>query len=193
MDERYTSAAGSTARAPRWIWLLAGAGVLLVLGWGVLTFAFLRRSARFRDVTRSELFPDELVPDEHSPDDDRAHAVVPADDVVEHAGLDDEAAVHAARERLLLGDALRSFAREHGGRPPETLDELLYAPGSGANAYVLGDRTLLDAWGTPYVYERTPTSSGWNVTLTMLGADRRAGGAGVDADAVLLSIVLTNP
>ncbi len=67
---------------------------------------------------------------------------------------------------------------------PESLDQLLTAPGSdvceswGPTSYVKSEKELKDPWKTPYVY----TNDGGSYTILSYGKDKQPDGEGFDAD-----------
>lgn len=66
------------------------------------------------------------------------------------------------------------------GNLPQSLDELVREPGNarGWLGPYVKESALKDPWNTPYQYSVSDRS----FTLVSYGADRKAGGSGVDAD-----------
>lgn len=75
----------------------------------------------------------------------------------------------AAEDLALLADALESWADGHGGRLPDSLDDL-----------DVPAEWLLDRWQRPIRY--APAADRRSARLTSLGADNTPGGEGGDAD-----------
>jgi hypothetical protein len=82
-----------------------------------------------------------------------------------------------------LAGAILGYAREHGGRAPSTLEELVEPTPSGERWLDL-DSIPRDGWGRPYLYEPLREGSG-SVRLACLGADGLPGGDGEDQDCEL--------
>ena len=70
-----------------------------------------------------------------------------------------------------LEKAINIYAMGHGGKLPETLEEL--ARGSEGEPPLLKKEGLTDPWGTPFGYER----KGRRFTITSAGPDRVMGTA----------------
>ena len=77
-------------------------------------------------------------------------------------------------------EALASYAVDHAGKYPETLEALI-KPDANGKAYIAGAENLLDPWGNPYHYE-APTSERPKLRLCSFGKDGKPGGEGEDAD-----------
>jgi hypothetical protein len=78
----------------------------------------------------------------------------------------------AAQDLGRLASALETWAESHGGRLPDTLDELDVV-----------DVSLVDVWDGPIRYE--PARDRRSARLISLGADGEPGGEGLDADIEL--------
>lgn len=81
---------------------------------------------------------------------------------------------------ILLKMALLTYEWANASFPPDL--GVLACEGQDRRTCIpLADPTLVsDAWGTPYIYE----ASGREFTIKSLGADKREGGKGADADIV---------
>jgi len=84
---------------------------------------------------------------------------------------------------MTLADAIRGYAREHGGRAPMTLEELVEPTPSGER-WLDMDSIPRDGWGRPYLYEPLFEGSG-SIRIACLGADGLPGGNGDDQDCEL--------
>lgn len=82
----------------------------------------------------------------------------------------------ARGELDVLQRGIVAYRKDHGGRPPVRLADLL-APGP-RGAYLPWSEIPLDPWGRLYHYE----SWGPEPFLVSFGADDRPGGEGADAD-----------
>jgi general secretion pathway protein G len=96
--------------------------------------------------------------------------------------------VTAARAQLdALDKAIQAYRIDMGAFPNQQqgLRSLTMRPADSARwrGPYLQAEVPPDPWGTPYVY-RQPGSAGKDYDLVSLGADRRSGGTGDDADIV---------
>lgn len=94
-----------------------------------------------------------------------------------------------ARLNVIQMNKLQSAIQEYqlmNNTLPPSLDALVNCPADRNQACipVASADLLLDVWGTPFVYQL----SGNSYALKSLGADRREGGSGLDAD-----ITITGP
>lgn len=78
-----------------------------------------------------------------------------------------------------IWQALDNYAIEHGGRYPDTLDQLIEKDESG-RAYLDLDRLPIDPWKNEYQYN--PPSGGLPPELFSLGSDGEQGGEGDGRD-----------
>jgi general secretion pathway protein G len=152
---------GSAARSgvPTWVWVLIGAGALLVLlvcGGLVAGMFFGLRSAESIGASAAVL--------------PGAHSITSAE-----PGISE------------LADALKAYASAHGERLPARLEDLLEEPDAHGQPYLSGALPL-DRFGQPYTYRPVQASNGWSLVLLSLGRDGRDGGSGDDADIVVLAI-----
>lgn len=172
---------------PVWIWWLAGAGALFV----VLPLAAIFAISIFGTKVGGMFGTSAAVlPGAHAGDNGPIAVgrltPTPNVDGVEVIQAPEEPDAGDAR----LERAFFAFARGHAGAAPRTLAELLDVR-SADGVVCLGDPSeLRDLWGTPYEYARSETPAGWSVSLKTLGRDTRAGGEGLDADLVVLELVL---
>lgn len=99
-------------------------------------------------------------------------------------GGGDKAKYNLARAQVqTLGEKVDSF-RQDTGRLPQTLNDLVAAPGGVAGwlGPYAREADLKDPWGTAYVYKVPGTARAFD--LMSLGADGQPGGESVKADIV---------
>lgn len=78
--------------------------------------------------------------------------------------------------------ATEAYARDHGGCPPATLEDLVRPdPALGGATYLRGSKLPMDPWGQPYLFEPS-LGPGDGLRVFTLGRDREPGGEGFDAD-----------
>jgi general secretion pathway protein G len=75
--------------------------------------------------------------------------------------------------------AMDAYAREHAGRFPTVLNDLV-RPDDLGRRFLESARVPRDPWGEPYVFVPAPVGSRPHVMT--LGRDREAGGEGIEAD-----------
>jgi hypothetical protein len=149
---------------PTWVWVLVGAGVLLVIVpcGCVGLFLFLRAPASGPVTVGASSGPSSMS-SSVSPD---------------------------APELAPLIGALRAWADEHEDAPPERLEELLATRADG-QTWFEGDELPRDRHGNAYDYRPATQSDGWRVEVWTLGADGVAGGEGEDADELVFESSFT--
>ncbi len=86
-----------------------------------------------------------------------------------------------------LQQASESYAREHNGQWPDTLEQLVEKDADG-QAYISQSEVPNDPWGNPYLYEK-PRSSGGIPNIYTYGADGAPGGEGQDKDITLQDVI----
>ncbi|MHC4892759.1 MAG: type II secretion system major pseudopilin GspG [Planctomycetota bacterium] len=74
-----------------------------------------------------------------------------------------------------IGNAIENYALDNGGRPPESLDQLVEPNPDTGEAYLKGSKIPVDPWGFEYQYE-PPFSSGESFRLYSFGEDGQIGG-----------------
>lgn len=183
--------ANSSARAPVWIWWLVGAGVLLFVVPLVAIFAISIFGTKVGGMFGTSAA---VLPGAHSTDNGPIAVgrltPTPNVDGVEVMIEPSEEPYDSEPAEMPFVRAFHTFARAHAGAAPRTLDELLGVRDADGVVWIGDASEFLDLWGTPYEYTRRETSAGWSVSLKTLGRDRRAGGEALDADLVVLELVL---
>lgn len=196
--------ANSGTRAPVWIWWLVGAGVLFFVVpivaivaisiFGTKVGGMFGTSAAVlpgaHSVDAGEFESGHLVPTDDGPIAVGRLTPTPNVDGVEVLFEPPEESYGTDSGELPLVRAFHAFARAHAGAAPRTLDELLGVRDADGVVWIGDASELQDLGGTPYEYSRRETSAGWSVSLKTLGRDRRAGGEALDADLVVLDLVL---
>jgi general secretion pathway protein G len=91
-----------------------------------------------------------------------------------------------ARLNIIQMNKLQSAIQEYqlmNNTLPPSLDALVNCPADRSQACipVAGADLLKDVWGTPFGYQ----ASGNSYTIKSLGADRRDGGEGLNADMII--------
>jgi len=85
-------------------------------------------------------------------------------------GHSDEAYITATRTSIsTINQSVQVFAMRHGGKLPDTLDELTV--GTDEKPGLLKEGSLMDAWGNDFTY----TKKGKRFTITSPGPDEEIG------------------
>jgi len=88
--------------------------------------------------------------------------------------------MRATSDIVAITEAINEYAVVHGGRYPDSLEELV-TPDENGRTYLDRDEVPLDPWGNPYLY-RCPDEQRHKPLVFTLGADGVPGGAGEDRD-----------
>ena len=87
--------------------------------------------------------------------------------------------VIAKTDIVQINQALQGYARDHGMRYPDSLDQLL-EPDADGYKYLDYDEVPVDPWDMPYMYD--PPTSGNDYRIYTYGKDGVPGGEGENGD-----------
>lgn len=95
-----------------------------------------------------------------------------------------EANVTATKAKManIIQPAIEDYKRHHGGKVPDSLQELTQPSKQNLGEAYLTDEQIMDAWQQPFVYTKT---SSRKFELMSYGADGMDGGENDDADIFL--------